>query len=445
MARRGAEAAEWWSSLRPGDKYSLTYAGDHVAHERVAIWPSEEAGHWFGLTPDGDVYAEDLACRNAKTGPKSASPLPPGTKPRSRLPLYRFREAVDREDLVRHITETREIETAADDANAPKFVFFDGKEILLHVFSGGAELPLDAEDAKPPAGTVWRLDDGSDLDLARARVVTPDGLAGLVWVAGGWRVFRAVDPKAKKEDDLDAVEDLERRLGLDKSGAETPRGKNPDDDHDVRVLDVCWDEQGERFREWRSVTKESTQESFADAPYEGPATCLHMSKVMLRQGGDPRLWVERFLRDKRLDNGDRTAHELKTLCDILWAAGCYDQLNLGSLSCLEMAARRVATIIEAYADPSKVNWTAAKFFREAGGIDEAIPPALRQHVLRRAKDEADIIATRSRIGARQTPQWSPDAGDGGEPKIADGGDAGRGGGRGRGRGRSRGLPSAQHD
>ena len=71
---------------------------------------------------------------------------------------------------------------------------------------------------------------------------------------------------------------------------------------------------GERYREWRSVFLESSQEHFRDTPREGPLTALHMAKAMHRAGGLPKLWLEKFLREQRIEQHDRIAHELRCIC-----------------------------------------------------------------------------------------------------------------------------------
>ena len=52
-------------------------------------------------------------------------------------------------------------------------------------------------------------------------------------------------------------------------------------------------------------------------------------------------WFERCLRDKHISSKDRAAHELRCLCDVLEEAASFDQVNLGALACLEVAARRL--------------------------------------------------------------------------------------------------------
>ena len=52
---------------------------------------------------------------------------------------------------------------------------------------------------------------------------------------------------------------------------------------------------------------------------------------MERQGGDPRLWLDKWLREKHLADSDRVAHELRRLADVLHMARVVDQLNVGGL------------------------------------------------------------------------------------------------------------------
>eukprot|EP00959_Pyramimonas_sp_CCMP1952_P243674 5093468-Pyramimonas_sp.AAC.1 len=56
-----------------------------------------------------------------------------------------------------------------------------------------------------------------------------------------------------------------------------------------------------------------------------PPSALTTCKSMLRVGGDPRLWLREYLREKGLASADRVAHELRCICEALYMAGCYDQ------------------------------------------------------------------------------------------------------------------------
>ena len=367
MLRRPAAAEAWYASLKVGDRYALEYAGDTVAHERRALWPCE-GSVWVGLTPDGGIYAEDVSCSDARTGPNKGYRLGPGVRVvGGRLPLYSFAAEPTREEMKKHVKAGREEAGGNARAAVPQKIMFEGAEESLEAFlaagavlpvaaarPAGAAAPAAAASPAPPAGKVWKTEkDGKEVDQSKAALVTPDGLAGLVLLDGRWEVFRAMAPG-----EVPAVgPSVDKLLQL----PDATRAGREEAPQDVRVLDVCWDEQGGRYREWRTATAESSQEHFTDAPTEGPPTALHMAKVMQRVG-DPKLWLERFLREKNLSASDRTTHELRTLCDALWSAGSYDQLNLGALSTLEIISRRVAVIVEAYQDPAKPNWATARYY-----------------------------------------------------------------------------------
>lgn len=461
----------WWSDLLPGEHYGLEYDGDDVAHERVAVWPSGD-DHWVGYTPDGDLYAEDLRCRDPTTGPRRSFKLDaPGraASGATKLPMYVFKESVGRGRLRALVLDARRL--VGDDLEprlTPTKALVDGSEVTLPELLGvpdrrlrGKSSPEDDRDDTvaarvAPKGYEWTLDDGSRVTAAAGDLITPDGMAGLRKAKDGWVMFSAkpvdatttADGAANHDQDLD----LAARLGL-KGDSKTGGQAKPDDgqdEQDVRVLDVEWDSHGERHRDWRAVVQDSTQEYFNDAPTPGPPTALHMAKSMYRTGGDPKLWLEKFLRDKHVDSHDRTAHELRCLCEALWAAGCYDQLNLGGVSVVEVVSRRIAVIVEAYSDASKPNWAMAHLYREGTTADEVIAPSLRAHILRRAKDEAEVAGARARANTRMVPQWTPDGGAQGSGTGDDGGQSAGGGQEGRGRGsggrgagrRGRGVPPA---
>ena len=76
------------------------------------------------------------------------------------------------------------------------------------------------------------------------------------------------------------------------------------------------------------------------------------------QGGDPRLWAERWLREKGIERDSGTGHELSVLTNALLQGGVYDQLNVGGLGCLEVICCRIAVLVEAHSQPNRPNWTA---------------------------------------------------------------------------------------
>ena len=55
------------------------------------------SGCWIIKTPDGDIYMEDLSCRDPETGPSRATPMALRTRKMRRL--HRFREALGPKEL----------------------------------------------------------------------------------------------------------------------------------------------------------------------------------------------------------------------------------------------------------------------------------------------------------------------------------------------------------
>ena len=82
-------------------------------------------------------------------------------------------------------------------------------------------------------------------------------------------------------------------------------------------LAVDYDEQGERFKEWRSVVAESREYGYRDRPWEGPLTVLHTIKQTYKQGGNPKQWLLLWARTKGVQEGDRVMHELRTIAEAL--------------------------------------------------------------------------------------------------------------------------------
>ena len=88
-----------------------------------------------------------------------------------------------------------------------------------------------------------------------------------------------------------------------------------------------------------------------------PCTSSSTWSVMV---GDPRLWLQMWLRTKRIETSDRIYHELKVLIDCLFYAGTFDQLNIPGLMSLEVISRRIQAISDAYTNPMRPSWENAR-------------------------------------------------------------------------------------
>ena len=147
------------------------------------------------------------------------------------------------------------------------------------------------------------------------------------------------------------------------------------------------------------------------------------------------------MRDKKMEPNDRIVHELNVLIGILTYMACYDQLNGPCLASMEIVARRVQQIVDAYSIPGKPpNWDMAKHLGGKTDPTDVVSKDLRAWAARQAKDEVDIASVRARQQTQtRTAATAADDGQGGGCASDSGyGGGGRGSGRGNGRGRGRG-------
>ena len=114
---------------------------------------------------------------------------------------------------------------------------------------------------------------------------------------------------------------------------------------DLRTCPIDTDETGSRSKSWRNVVLESTQETFSDSVVSGLATALTVCRKMLQNGSDPKRWFAEWAEELSFGREDRAGHEMFSFIHIFYQAGCYDQLNMGALACMELVSRRLQQIL----------------------------------------------------------------------------------------------------
>ena len=77
-------------------------------------------------------------------------------------------------------------------------------------------------------------------------------------------------------------------------------------------------------------------------------SAVELEVLMLRVGGSVRGKFNEFVKEKKLEPGDKVYEELYLWIRAFELAGCYDQLNLGGNATLEHVAR----VIQSFADVS---------------------------------------------------------------------------------------------
>ena len=126
-----------------------------------------------------------------------------------------------------------------------------------------------------------------------------------------------------------------------------------------------------------------------------PKHAPHLEAHAKTRWGPMQIWM----RKHSLSDSDRVVHELRTLVDSLYLAGVYDQLNLGSLSCLKCVSRRIQTILEAFSNSAgpTPDWSRARLYTGQATADDVVSPDLRSWAATKGKEEVELHQARTKI------------------------------------------------
>ncbi|CAE7763388.1 NHX3 [Symbiodinium sp. CCMP2456] len=328
-----------------GTKVVVFYTDDVVWHERLILLPSREENTYWIVTPDGDIYEEDLG-GNATDGPDRVRVVPPGVRTLANLRrgVYRFRDDPTDSFLEENIR----------------------KAWQQHQSSYGA--PQDMEDLAVllPSGVKKTL---SALD------------GGLMIVQG-----------CKAED----APDLSRSVRVSKVEEKA-------EERDLRVLPVIFDSAEERWRTLNEAVPEYEEVDFEDFPLQGPRTLFRDARQLRRLGFDWLQHHESWIKKSGVRLTDRSVHEHSSICRVLNLMTSYDQLNTPSLASAEALNRRRTLIEVAHQGrPEAPSYEGAEEI--LGTRDSAdgsiIDPALTRHAARRQADRAEVLK-QNRLAAEE--------------------------------------------
>ena len=204
--------------------------------------------------------------------------------------------------------------------------------------------------------------------------------------------------------------DLRERLGF---GKDEPPPAGPHDgvaiDEDVsgkgdgapdfRVLPVDYDDQGVRYKAFRAAVSESRDGSkYKDWPFQTDGVALNMMKHFERHGGNPLLWLDKWLMTKGIEASERTAIELSVYMRTLIFLTTYDQVNVPALAGAENILLRVAQVVEAYrSDPRRPNWASVKHIAAIDDAFDPVPTSLRSYNAKLTKEEVEAENLRLRM------------------------------------------------
>lgn len=345
-----------------------------IWHTRVLLAPTT-ADCWVILTPDHDIYEEQLSLGNPDVidfhyGGADGN-LAPRIAPAS---VYSFQPLTPAE-LAQFVLQGRV------QANAIRAVA--GLPPLGPGGHAAPGPPVAAVPAPPPvvpaAGNVedtWiAADDCGRFKRGDIVVQDPNPLPPGCLVLGN-RALMTSDAITVVLKKVPASEVSMHRL------------------QDLRILPVSFDAQGQRRREFNTAVSimDGTAPQGGGLQLKGPATVLNMLKGLRDQNFTPATYHEHWVRVGDIPRGDRSVYEHECLSRVLEALITIDQVNAPALQGVELICRRLQVIREAHrVSPGQPDYSAAdhimgwKYKRSA-----QIDMDLAQHVATELKNEAAI-------------------------------------------------------
>ena len=384
----------------------VRYAGDPKWHERILLGQSAHDPYkWIIVTPDSDVYIEDL-----RKDPEEVRLVPIGGGRPAGLtgPTYIFRAPPTAAEMAKFNREAKIVL----DAEQP-LPIEEGKSILKEKDKDAAAersdgdndeaLPNPAQKVAPaPAGRAWYTTAPSSDDALAAGVLLDGnyesciitGHMGVFILKDGATVFgerlkvttREVHGKVARQlaEIRVSLLDGEKWAKVDKDATPGREKRDTPEPGDARCLPVKTAGSTRRNRDWKEVSDDSTEIAMESWPVDGPRAALWVVAFLARfAGGGPEAYHRWWRAICKLTIADWGVPEHFQLCRYLQLAGTYDQLDLGNLAIAEAITRRMQLIEYQF-------WERARE-SQRGGMAGGIAPASVTGFAVMTSDESDLF------------------------------------------------------
>ena len=405
-----------------GSLLRVWYSDDSVWHERLVLLRGRGDDMYWILTPDMDLYEENLG-GEAEDGPQKVRVVPYGVRTRYTKPVYKFRDEITVAFLESKIVEAwREHEaTYGSPVEGDEDVVFpDGTSRKLFSIvprrrlrrkSHAEQLPVGSGRAAaftspvevrgPDEGNsemeVWIVVYSSNRELIGSQVSSSSEVPTVRLGGQAYKIF-AKDGQVLVVRGCSALEapGVSQEV-LPKTTAE------PGGERDIRVLPVLFDTAEERWRTLSEALPDFEEVEFEDFPLQGPRTMYRDARQLRRLGMSFVQHHESWLKKSGVRVADRSVFEHASLCRVLDYMTSYDQLNLPALASAEALNRRRSLIEIAHQGrPEAPTYEAAE---EIMGVREAVDgsvvdPALTQHAAKRQAAKAEVLK-QTRLAAEE--------------------------------------------
>ena len=160
---------------------------------------------------------------------------------------------------------------------------------------------------------------------------------------------------------------------------------------DVRTLEVTYDFQEAKYKDFRIAVQELVEDSMWDWPLDEPRTVMWVLKTIARSSHSMTSWLDSYFQRKPYAASDRSRHELRAIAETVQYLVTYDQVNCASLAGVERLMRRWQLIIQAHdRDPLKPHYDEDQLYSGQGEEAAGVCPALSRTVAHKIKDKNEI-------------------------------------------------------
>eukprot|EP00971_Amphidinium_carterae_P214023 4247426-Amphidinium_carterae.2 len=178
---------------------------------------------------------------------------------------------------------------------------------------------------------------------------------------------------------------------------------------DARVLPVKWRGTSRR-RGFQEAVEMMESNEYGDEEMEGEMTCMWYLEKICGTGLDPVARHRAWQTDSGIPSGDRSVYEHQMIALVLQTAATRDQLNLGSLLCMEMLVRRAMLIESAHShSPGNPDYSHGSDFmglgEQRGGA--LVNPSLLKMAASKATERTQVMKERRKMAEELRLRTNP--------------------------------------